>query len=132
MAVRIVQLGSDRHPDEGIRLGVVRRPPRGVKKEDWARLDYFDQWFPDLAPDAPLVKWYHEEHPISDARWRKYIPRYRRQMATPEKQRLIELLARLSHHANFSVGCYCEDGTRCHRSLLGEMLKAKGAKVVES
>ena len=131
MAVRIVQLGSDRYPDEGVRLGVVRRPPRGVKKEAWARDDWFDQWFPDLAPSAELVRWYHEEHPISDARWKKYIPRYRREMKTPERQRLIELLARLSHHTDFSVGCYCEDGTRCHRSLLREMLEQHGAKIAE-
>ena len=129
MAIRIVQLGTDRHPEEGPRLGVVRRPPRGVKKEDWSRDDWFDQWFPDLAPSAELVRWYHEEHPISDARWKKYVPRYRREMNTPERQRLIELLARLSHEADFSIGCYCEDGTRCHRTLLEEMLRKHGARI---
>ena len=131
MAVRIVQLGSDRDPDEGTRLGVVRRPPRGVKKEHWARDDWMDQWFPDLAPSTELVRFYHEEHPISDARWRQYTRRYRKEMNTPERQRLIELLARLSHHADFSIGCYCEDGVPCHRQLLGEMLKQHGAEIAE-
>ena len=131
MAVRIVQLGSDRHPEEGVRLGVVRRPPRGVKKENWARDDWFDQWFPDLAPSTELVRFYHEEHPISESRWKRYTRRYRSEMNTPERQRLIELLARLSQHANFSIGCYCEDGVPCHRALLQEMLKQHGAKIAE-
>ena len=131
MAIRIVQLGAERQPGEGLRLGVVRRPPRGVKKEGWAREDWFDQWFPDLAPSAELVKFHHEERPIGDARWKKFASRYRKEMATPELQRLVALLAGLSHHADFSVGCYCEDGTRCHRSLLKEMLEQHGAEVVE-
>jgi len=131
MAIRIVQLGSARRPGEGLRLGVVRRPPRGVKKEDWARDDWFDQWFPDLAPSAELVKFHHEEHPIGAARWKKFAARYRKEMAAPGLQRVVALLAGLSHHADFSVGCYCEDGTRCHRSLLKEMLEQHGAEVVE-
>src|SRR5689334_25143566 len=121
MAVRILQLGTDRHPGEGPRLGAVRRPPRGVKKEDWARDDWFDQWLPDLAPSAELVRFHHEEHPIGDARWKQFARRYRREMDTPERQRLIELLARLPQGADFSIGCYCDDGTLCHRSLLEEM-----------
>ena len=131
MAIRVVRLGTPIKPEEGLRLGVVRRPPRGVKKDDYARRDYFDVWFPDLAPSAELVKWYHEEHPISDARWARYRPRYAKEMAAPERQRLIALLARLSHQADFSIGCYCERGTRCHRTLLGQMFRDHGAEVID-
>ena len=131
MAVRIVRLGTPIRPEEGLRLGVVRRPPRGVKREEYASRGYFDLWYPDLAPSAELVKWYHEEEPISDARWAKYRPRYAKEMATPERQRLLAVLARLSHQADFSIGCYCERGTRCHRSLLGQMLRDHGAHVID-
>ena len=131
MAIRIVQLGTPIKPEEGLRLGVVRRPPRGVRKDDYAKRDYFDVWYPDLAPSAELVKFYHEEEPISDARWAKYRPRYAREMATPERQRLIALLARLSQQADFSIGCYCARGTPCHRTLLGKMLRDHGAEVID-
>ena len=102
-----------------------------MKKEDWARLDYFDQWTPDLAPSAELVRFHQQERPIGDKRWKAFATRYRREMATPERQRLIAMLARLSHTGNFSVGCYCEDGKRCHRSLLEALLRAQGADVAE-
>ena len=128
MPVRVVRLGTARAPDEGVRLGTVRRPPRGVRKEDFARRDYFDLWLPDLAPSAPLVKWALSE-PWTTARWERYARAYRREMRTPEARRLIALLAALSAQTNFSVGCYCEDALRCHRSLLRELLADAGATI---
>jgi uncharacterized protein YeaO (DUF488 family) len=128
MAVRIVRLGTPRARGEGVRLGTARRPPRGVRKADFARLDYYDQWLPLLAPSQPLVTWALSE-PWTDARWKKFSARYRREMAAPAPRQMIELLARLSHSADFSVGCYCEDESRCHRSLLRELLVEHGAKV---
>lgn len=129
MAIRTVRLGTPRQEGEGLRLGIVRRPPRGVKKADYVSRGFYDEWFPELAPSADLVNWYHAEHPISDARWAKYIPRYKRQMATPERQRIMRVLARLSHQADFSIGCYCEREDRCHRSILRELLREHGADV---
>lgn len=126
MAIRVVRLGTPRAKDEGPRLGTVRRPPRGVKKTDFARRDYFDQWVPDLSPSAPLVKWALST-PWTDSRWARYVRDYRREMREPSRQRLLALLAALSHHANFSVGCYCENATRCHRSILRELLAEQGA-----
>lgn len=129
MAIRIVRLGTPRAPAEGIRFGTVRRPPRGVRKEDHARRDYFDLWLPELAPSAPLVAWAHSQ-PFTAKRWNTYARRYRREMAQPAARRLIFLLAALSSEADFSVGCYCDDESRCHRSLLRELLGEAGAKVV--
>jgi uncharacterized protein YeaO (DUF488 family) len=129
MAVRIVRLGSPRAPGEGLRLGTARRPPRGVRKGDYAKQNYFDLWFPDLAPSAPLVGWALSE-PWTDRRWARYVRSYRREMQTPERQRLVQLLAALSQQANFSVGCYCERDDRCHRSILRDLLVEHGAKVV--
>jgi uncharacterized protein YeaO (DUF488 family) len=129
MSVRVVRLGTPRDPDEGLRIGTVRRPPRGVRKEDYAARDYFDVWLPELAPSAPLVSWALSE-PFTPQRWAVYERRYRREMAQPAAQRLIALLAALSSQTNFSLGCYCEDETRCHRSLLKELLIERGAKVV--
>jgi uncharacterized protein YeaO (DUF488 family) len=129
MAVRIVRLGTTRHRDEGLRIGTVRRPPRGVRKADYAARDYFDVWLPELAPSAPLVS-FALSKPFTPQRWAVYQRRYRREMLRPPAQRLIALLAALSSRANFSVGCYCEDETRCHRSLLKALLKERGAKVV--
>ena len=126
MAIRVVRLGSPRVPDEGLRLGTVRRPPRGIRKSDYARLDYFDLWFPDLAPSAGLVSWALSE-PFTPARWARYAREYRREMRRPAAQRLIALLAALSASTNFSVGCYCEDASHCHRSLLRELLADAGA-----
>ena len=128
MAVRIVRLGTPRARGEGVRLGTARRPPRGVRKADFARLDYYDQWLPLLAPSQPLVTWALSE-PWTDARWKKFSARYRREMGAPAPRQMIELLARLSHSADFSVGCYCEDESRCHRSLLRDLLVEHGAKV---
>ena len=126
MAIRVVRLGTARVKDEGPRLGTVRRPPRGVKKSDFARRDYYDQWVPDLSPSAPLVKWALST-PWTDARWARYLKDYRREMREPSRQRLLALLAALSHSANFSVGCYCENEARCHRSILRDLLAGQGA-----
>ena len=129
MSVRIVRLGTPRDPDEGLRIGTVRRPPRGVNKADYAARDYFDVWLPELAPSAPLVSFALAE-PFKQQRWAVYQRRYRREMSQPVAQRLIALLAALSSQTNFSVGCYCEDETRCHRSLLKRLLIEQGAEVV--
>jgi uncharacterized protein YeaO (DUF488 family) len=126
--IRVVRLGTPRAQDEGLRLGTVRRPPRGVKKSDYARLDYYDLWLPDLAPSAPLVSWALSK-PWTDARWAQYARRYRAEMRAPAAQRLIALLAALSQHTNLSVGCYCADEARCHRSLLRALLEDAGARV---
>lgn len=128
MAVRIVQLGKPRVPREGLRIGTVRRPPRGVRKEDFAALDYFDLWLPELAPSAPVVSWALSE-PWTARRWADYERRYLREMKQPAAQRLVALLAALSQQTDFSVGCYCEDETRCHRSLLKKLLRAQGARI---
>jgi len=130
MAVRVVRLGTPRLPGEGLRLGTVRRPPRGVRKEDYASRDWFDLWLPDLAPTASVVGWALSE-PWTPARWEKYVRAYRREMRAPEQQRLIALLAALSQTSDFSIGCYCEDPTRCHRSVLAELLRETGAKMSE-
>src|SRR5688500_484609 len=126
MAISIVRLGSPRARHEGPRFGTVRRPPRGVKKQDYARLDYFDAWLPDLAPSAPLVKWALSQ-PFTQARWARYAKRYRSEMRAAAPARLIQVLAALSAQADFAVGCYCEDETRCHRSLLRQLLTDAGA-----
>ena len=128
MPVRIVQLGTPRAADEGLRLGTVRRPPRGVPKTEYAKRDFYDLWLPDLAPSAPLVSWATAEE-WSDARWKRFAQAYRREMRPAEKQRLIALLATLSHQTNLSVGCYCDDEAHCHRSLLRELLVHAGADV---
>lgn len=128
MAISVVRLGEPRLPDEGLRLGTVRRPPRGVKKEDYATRDFFDVWMPELAPSAELVSWALSE-PFSPKRWARYAKSYRREMRKPPASRLITLLAELSHQSNLSVGCYCGDETKCHRSLLRELLTDAGADV---
>ncbi|HYC52122.1 MAG TPA: DUF488 family protein [Gemmatimonadaceae bacterium] len=126
MAIRIVRLGTPRARDEGPRLGTVRRPPRGVKKQDHARLNFYDVWLPDLAPSAQLVSWALVE-PWTAARWKRFARRYHTEMKKPEAQRLLMLLATLSHETNFSVGCYCENESHCHRSLLRDLLVSYGA-----
>lgn len=126
--IRIVRLGTPRVPDEGLRLGTVRRPPRGVRKADYARRDFYDVWVPELAPSPALFAWI-KSGPLTDARWRTYARRYRAEMKRPEPRRLIELLAALSVPTNFSVGCYCEMESRCHRSLLREVFVEASAKV---
>jgi uncharacterized protein YeaO (DUF488 family) len=120
--IRIVRLGSPRAKGEGLRLGTVRRPPRGVKKADYARRDYYDLWMPDLAPSAKLVAKAQRD-------FEGFIKAYRKEMAAPAAERLVELLARLSHESDLSVGCYCEDESRCHRSILRQLLVEHGARI---
>jgi uncharacterized protein YeaO (DUF488 family) len=112
-----------------LRIGAARRPPRGVRKSDYARLNYYDVWLPELAPSQKWVSWALSE-PWTDARWKKYARNYRREMSDPRAQRLLDFIAALSKSANVSVGCYCEDETRCHRSLLRGLLRERGAKIV--
>jgi uncharacterized protein YeaO (DUF488 family) len=126
--IRVVRLGSPRAAGEGLRVGTVRRPPRGVKKSDYARRDYYDAWLPELAPSEKLFRWAVSQ-PWTDARWRRYRKAYEREMKTPAAQRLLDLLARLSHSANFSVGCYCENEDRCHRSILKKLLTQDDARI---
>jgi uncharacterized protein YeaO (DUF488 family) len=128
MAIRVVRLGTPRVPGEGLRLGTVRRPPRGVRKEDYAARDYFDVWLPDLAPTAPLVSWALSQ-PFTEQRWKHYARRYRAEMRQRAARRLISLLAALSGGTDFSIGCYCADESRCHRALLQELLIEAGATV---
>src|SRR3954470_11450260 len=122
MTVRIVRLGTPRARGEGLRLGTVRRLPRGVRKMDYAKRDYFDLWLPELAPSAALVR-------AGPANWAAFEKRYRREMAAPAAKRLLALLAKLSQQAEFPVGCYCEDERRCHRSVLKKLLKELGANI---
>lgn len=129
MAIRVVRLGSERHPDEGLRVGTVRRPPRGVPKERFAADDWYDVWLPQLAPSAELVK--RAQSAATPAEWRNFVRRYRSEMASPDNARLIALLAALSHRADLSVGCYCEDESRCHRSVLRELLAEHGADLAD-
>ena len=127
MSVRIVRLGTPRATNEGTRLGTVRRPPRGVPRKDFARLDWYDVWFPVLAPSAATMKLGLAAE--SDRQWKAFARKYRAEMAAPAASQSLDVLAALSHHANFSVGCYCENASRCHRSLLRELLVERGAKL---
>jgi uncharacterized protein YeaO (DUF488 family) len=128
MAVRIVRLGTSRHPDEGLRIGTVRRPPRGVPKEKFASQNWYDVWFPNLAPSAGTMTLGQAAQ--TAAQWAAFTKKYKAEMAVPEAARTIDLLAALSHRADFSVGCYCETEARCHRSVLRALLAERGAKVV--
>jgi uncharacterized protein YeaO (DUF488 family) len=129
MTVRIVRLGSDRAAGEGLRIGTVRRPPRGVRKEDFSSGNWYDIWYPNLAPRAATMKL--GQNARTDRDWAAFTKKYRAEMATPENSRTLDLLAALSHQTNFSVGCYCPDEARCHRSILRELLAAKGARMAE-
>ena len=120
--IRVVRLGSARTAGEGPRLGTVRRPPRGGKKADYARCDFYDAWLPELAPSAKLVA-------RAQRNWAGFDKAYRREMSAPPAQHLLEALAQLSRQADFSVGCYCEDESRCHRSVLRALLKERGARI---
>lgn len=125
MAIRIVRLGTARDPQEGVRIGTVRRPPRGVPKGEFARRDWYDVWFPNLAPSLETMKL--GQQATTPAQWAVFVRRYRAEMATPESSHAIALLAALSHQSDFSVGCYCEDESHCHRSILRALLVAAGA-----
>ena len=129
MPVRIVRLGTPRSADEGTRIGTVRRPPRGVPKAEFAKRDYYDVWFPTLAPSPATVK--RALAAETEADWKAFTKKYRAEMAAPEAQHALALLAALSAQANFSVGCYCENEARCHRSVLRELLTEKGALVAK-
>lgn len=127
MSVRIVRLGTPRAADEGLRIGTVRRPPRGVPKTEFAKRNFYDVWFPNLAPSVPTMKLAQAAKTPAD--WAAFKRRYRSEMSLPANARALELLARLSHQTNFSVGCYCEQESHCHRSVLRELLTEKGALI---
>lgn len=127
MTIRIVRLGSPRAPDEGLRIGTVRRPPRGVRKAEVAARDIYDVWFPNLSPSEALLK---AASPLHEATsWKAFRRRFLAEMKLPEAKRDLDLLAALSHQTNFSIGCYCEEESRCHRSILRELLEARGADI---
>lgn len=126
MALQIVRLGTPRSPSEGLRIGTVRRPPRGVPKSEYAQRNWYDVWFPNLAPSPETMKL--GQGAETEAQWTIFKKKYRAEMATPEAAHAIELLAALSHTADFAVGCYCEQEARCHRSVLRELLAAAGAR----
>ncbi len=127
MAISIVRLGTPRAAHEGVRIGTVRRPPRGVPKARFAKDDWYDVWYPELSPSEPLVK--EALKAENDREWTAFVKKFRAEMNRPEAKRTLELLAALSQHANFSVGCYCENEGRCHRSVLRALLKEHGEKV---
>ena len=127
MTARIVRLGTPRLHGEGLRIGTVRRPPRGVPKEKFASGNWYDVWLPELSPSEATVKL--GQRAETDAAWKVFARRYEKEMSSPSASRMLDLLAALSHHADFSVGCYCEDESRCHRSILRRLLKERGAKL---
>ncbi|HUI70372.1 MAG TPA: DUF488 family protein [Spirochaetia bacterium] len=128
MAISVVRLGSPRGKDEGTRVGTVRRPPRGVRKTDYARLDFYDVWLPQLAPSAKLVSWI-QKSPDKASSWKQFERQYTREMSTPDNARLLDFLVALSRQTNFSIGCFCEDESKCHRSILRKLLEKRGASL---
>lgn len=128
MSIRVVKLGSRRAAGEGLRIGAVRRPPRGVPKSEFASRDYYDVWLPNLSPSPPLVK--EGQASGDDKSWSAFQRKFRSEMSEPKTSRILDLLAALSHQTDFSLGCYCEDETRCHRSVLKELLAERGASLV--
>ena len=127
MTIRIVQLGSPRRAGEGVRIGTVRRPPRGVPKSEFATQDWYDVWYPNLAPSVEAMA--AGRAADTTAQWAAFLRKYRAEMSTPENSRSLDLLAALSRHSDFSVGCYCDDEARCHRSVLRQLLLERGARV---
>ena len=127
MTLRIVRLGTPRATGEGLRIGTVRRPPRGVPKAAFASGNWYDVWYPNLAPSVATMKLGLSSK--TPAQWNSFVKKYRKEMGTPEAGRTLDLLAALSHYSDFSVGCYCENESRCHRSLLRELLAVRGAKL---
>ena len=127
MTIRIVRLGTDRFSGEGLRIGTVRRPPRGVPRSEYASQNWYDVWLPNVAPTSDLMKLGRAAESEKD--WAAFVKKYRAEMADPEKGRILDLLAALSHDTNFSLGCYCENETRCHRSILRELLAQRGAEL---
>ncbi len=126
-AIRIVRLGTARVKNEGLRIGTVRRPPRGVPKNKFASENWYDVWYPNLAPSVATMKLGLSSK--TPAQWNSFVKKYRKEMGTPENGRTLDVLAALSHTSNFSVGCYCEDGSHCHRSILRALLVERGARV---
>lgn len=128
MTIRIVRLGSPRDTNEGLRIGTVRRPPRGVRKEDYASKDIYDVWFPNLSPSEALLK---EALAVnSEKSWKTFKRKFMAEMKLPEARRDLDLIAALSHQTNFAIGCYCKDESRCHRSILRELLEKRGANII--
>ncbi len=127
MSIRIVKLGSARQSDEGLRIGTVRRPPRGIKKSEYAKLDYFDVWLPNLSPSEDLFK--KKLVKEDGTNWKAFEQRFRAELKQPDKSHLLDTLAALSHTADFSIGCYCSNERLCHRSILRDELKKRGALV---
>ena len=127
MAIKIVRLGTNRSRGEGLRIGTVRRPPRGVPKSEFASQNWYDVWLPNVAPSAELMKLGKAVE--SEKEWAVFVRKYRKEMADAEKSKVLDLLAALSHDTNLSVGCYCETEARCHRSILRELLLERGAKL---
>jgi uncharacterized protein YeaO (DUF488 family) len=130
MAIRILRLGSVRIDDEGLRIGTVRRPPRGVPKAEFSSQNWYDVWFPNLSPSPETMKM--GQKAATDKEWLAFKKKFRAEMATPENSRTLDLLAALSHQTNFSMGCYCKDESRCHRSVLKALLIQKGAEVIDA
>jgi uncharacterized protein YeaO (DUF488 family) len=127
VAIAIIRLGTERHDGEGLRLGTVRRPPRGVPKREYATRNYYDVWLPTLAPSQALLQ---EWKVMQDERqWKAFTRKFRAEMRQPHAAKLLDLLAALSHQTNLAIGCYCKDESRCHRSLLRELLAARGASL---
>ena len=127
MPIRVVRLGSERSPGEGVRIGTVRRPPRGVPKSEFASQNYYDVWLPALSPSPATLKL--GQQAATDRQWAAFMRKFRAEMARPEASAVLNLLAALSHNAPMSVGCYCEDESRCHRSVLRELLRERGANL---
>ena len=129
MPIAIVRLGSPRTSNEGLRLGTVRRPPRGVPKAEFAKRDFYDVWLPNLSPTQELVSFALAA--ADEKTWKTFVRRFRAEMNQPDAARVLDLLAALSHQTNFAIGCYCENETRCHRSVLRELLEERGAKITD-
>lgn len=127
MVVRVVRLGTDRAQDEGTRIGTVRRPPRGVPRSEFATQNWYDVWYPNLAPSVATMKF--AQQAATPLQWQQFIKKYRAEMATPDNKHSLELLAKLSQRVNFSVGCYCQDEAHCHRSVLRALLAEHGARL---
>lgn len=128
MTIRIIRLGSDRLPDEGLRIGTVRRPPRGVPKSEFSSGNWYDVWYPNLSPSPEVMKLGQEAD--TPEKWAQFEKRFKREMSEPDSAKTLDLLAALSHSANFSMGCYCESEKHCHRSVLRALLQERGAKLV--
>ena len=127
MTVRVVRLGTARKRGEGLRIGTVRHPPRGVPKSEHATQNWYDVWLPELAPSAQTVKL--AQSAATERQWASFVKKYRTEMAAPDKRRILDLLAAMSRQSNFSVGCYCEEESRCHRSVLRALLEERGAQI---